>query len=123
MRTLVFTTTDTTTADTLLAEMAAGKVELHTQRDNGTFRKVHFLAEGTEAREHAEWVAAEREAGRTMKAIATEIHASVPSVRRMLNDLALTEEFEKMDAEELDELLRGGTEVEINMVVTEGDAE
>lgn len=102
----VSATTDTTAA-TLIADLTSGAAKIYKERDNGTFRRVHFLADGTEAREHAEWVAAQREEGRSMKAIATEINLSVSAVRRMLNDLALTEELEGMEAEDLAELLLG----------------
>lgn len=126
MRELSITVATTTTADTLLAELAAGTASLHTERSNGTFRKVHFLAAGTEDRELAEYVVALREGNeedgrnpRTMAQIATELHTSIPSIRRMINDLLMTIELEEMDAAELDELLNGGQEVEDNMVVTE----
>lgn len=109
---LVVTTSQTTTIENFLAEAAKGKISFHTERQDGTLRKVHFLAGGTKERETAEWVAEQREAGATMRKIANELHLSVPSVRRMINDLALTEEFEQMDAEELEELLAGGQEAE-----------
>lgn len=130
MRELSITTTETTTADNLLAALASGEAVLHTERSNGTFRRVHFLTEGTEARETAEWVKAMREgdeeggrAPRTMASIAAELISSIPSVRRLLNDLALTHEFEEMEREELEELLHGGQEAEDTMVVQEGEAE
>lgn len=102
-------TTDTTAA-TLIADLTSGAAKLYKERDNGTFRRVHFLADGTEAREHAEWVAAQREDGRSMKDIAAEINLSVSAVRRMLNDLALTEELEDMGAEDMADLLLGSEE-------------
>lgn len=112
MNTLVITTAPTTTASTFLADAAAGKVQFHTERSNGTFRRVHFLADGTKEREIAEWVAEQREQGVTMRKIAAELHASVPAVRRMINDLLMTEEFEQMDAEELEALVQGAAEAE-----------
>lgn len=102
-------TTDTTAA-TLIADLTSGVAKLYKERDNGTFRRVHFLATDTKDREHAEWVALQREEGRSMKAIATELHVSVSAVRRMLNDLALTEELEDMAAEDLAALLLGSEE-------------
>lgn len=105
----IHATTDTTAA-TLIADLTSGVARLYKERDNGTFRRVHFLADNTEAREHAEWVALQREEGRSMKAIATEINLSVSAVRRMLNDLALTEELEGMEAEDLADLLLGSEE-------------
>jgi len=125
MRELAITITPETTTATLLASLADGTAQLHTERSNGTFRRVHFLAPDTEARNTAEWVLAMREgneeedrAPRTMASIAKEINASIPTVRRMINDLLLTHELEDMDAADLDELLHGGQEVEDTMVVT-----
>lgn len=101
----------TTTAASVIADLTAGVAKVYRVRENGTFRRVHFLADGTEAREHAEWVAAQREEeGRSMKDIAAELNLSVASVRRMLNDLALTEEIEESEAEELEALLMGAEE-------------
>lgn len=114
MNTVIVTTAPTTTPATFLADAAAGTVQFHAERGNGTFRKVHFLAEGTDERATAEWVAEQREANVTMRAIAAELHRSVPSVRRLINDLALTEEFEAMDSEELADLIKGAAEAETN---------
>lgn len=99
-----------TTAATLIADLTSGVAKIYKERENGTFRKVHFLADGTKDREHAEWVVAQREEGVSMKAIAAEINMSVSAVRRMINDLALTEELEEMEAEDLAELLLGSEE-------------
>lgn len=119
MRQLNVTVTETTTSETLLSDLATGTARLHTEREDGTFRRVHFLADGTKEREVAEWVQDQREAGRTMRQIANEMIVSIPSVRRMINDLIITTELEEMDAEELAELLTGGEEVADTMVVTE----
>lgn len=110
MTTIAFAAPATTTAATILADLTAGVAKVYRVRENGTFRKVHFLAEGTEAREHAEWVAMQREEGRSMKDIATELNLSIASVRRMLNDLALTTELEDSEEEDLAELLLGSEE-------------
>lgn len=95
MTAIVTTVTATTTEATLVSEAAEGKVQFHTERGNGTFRRIQFLAEGTPEREVAEWVAAQREEGVTMKAIAAEMHVSVPTVRRMINALLVTQEAEE----------------------------
>lgn len=108
MTTLTVTVTDKTTVQNFKAHAKAGKVQFHTERSNGTYRKVHFLT--AQAREEAEWMKAQREAGRTMKAIAAEIHRSVAAIRRSLNDLSLTEMVEQADAEELEELMQGAYE-------------
>lgn len=100
MSSIVTTVTTATTSETLVAEAATGTVQFHRERGNGTFRRVQFLAEGTTARDVAEWVMAQRTEGRTMKAIAAEMHVSVPTVRRMINALTLTWEVEE-DAEDV----------------------
>lgn len=108
MTTIAIAAPATTTAATILTDLAAGAAKVYRVRENGTFRRVHFLAEGTVGREHAEWVAAQREEeGRSMKDIAAEINMSIASVRRMLNDLAMTEELEESEEEELEALLLG----------------
>jgi hypothetical protein len=99
------------TADTMLAALTAGDIVLHKVRGNGTFRKVHFLADGTKEREVAEWVANERAEGKRMKDIAKDALLSVAAVRRILNDLALTEELEEAEADELDAMLQGAAEL------------
>lgn len=60
-------------------------------RANGTKRRVPTLS--GEALATAQAIRNEREAGGTMKAIAEARHLSVPTVRRMLTSLALTEEL------------------------------
>lgn len=103
----------TTTPATFLADLASGTAQLHKERANGTTRRVHFLTQGTEARELAEYVEAQRDNGLTMAAIGAELHLSVAAVRRSLNDLILTREFEEMDAEEIEALLVGAAETEV----------
>lgn len=119
---LTVPSTDLTPASALAA-LADGTATVHTERENGTFRRRHYLAEGTKARETAEWIALQRtgqEADgdvpavqpRSMKWIASELHMSVSAVRRTLNDLAITRELEEMEAEELADLLTGFAEAE-----------
>lgn len=91
---IVTTSNVVLTADNLVAEAAEGHVKFHTLRNNGTTRRIQFLAEGTADREVAEWVMAQRGEGVTMKTIAAEMHVSVPTVRRMINALLLTWEVE-----------------------------
>jgi DNA-binding NarL/FixJ family response regulator len=100
MTTILITATTPVDADTLVPAAAEGKVKFHRERANGTTRRVQFLAEGTAEREVAEWVVVQRGEGRTMKAIAAEMHVSVPTVRRLINALMLTWEVEE-DAEDL----------------------
>lgn len=114
---IVLTTNATTPAE-ILADLAAGTAYLHKEREDGTFRRVHYLADGTKAREEAEWIAAQREgtedtAPRSMRSIAEELNLSVSAVRRIISDLVLTEELEAMEADELEAMLVGGEEVEV----------
>jgi len=99
------------TVDNFAESLASGNVQLYTVRGNGTTRHIPFFAEGTEDREVAEQVAEWREDGRTMKAIATELHLSVPSVRRMLNSLYLSEDVESYDEEDIAAILADAAEV------------
>jgi hypothetical protein len=105
-----------------------GDVQVHSERSNGTFRRRHFLVRNSEARATAEWVRAQREgqdadeaegieaiAPRTMASIAKEMHVSVSAVRRILVDLAVTEELEDMDNDEIEAILVGGTEAEVTI--------
>lgn len=110
---IVITAPESTTPTTLLADLAAGTALLHKERENGTYRRVHFLADESTAREHAEWIAAQREDGVSMRALAAELHTSVSAIRRVLNDLILTEELEAMAEEELAEILKGAEEFEV----------
>lgn len=63
-------------------------------RANGTVRNIPLLPAGSEARTTAEAVVAKRNDGVTMAAIAADLHVSVPTVRRMINSLLLTEKHE-----------------------------
>jgi hypothetical protein len=109
MTVLVITAPSDTTAINFIERAVKGEIKFHKERDNGTTRRVHFLT-GT-AREHAEWAADQRDAGKGMKAIAAEAHQSVPTIRRWLNDLALTEAVELADEEELEAMLTGADEM------------
>lgn len=92
------------TASEFLEAAEQGKVKVYRERGNGTLRHIPFLAEGTAEREIAEWVREQREE-RTMRDIAAEIHESVPSVRRRLNALEITEEVEAYEDEDITEIL------------------
>jgi hypothetical protein len=100
------------TVDNFAEALASGKVQLYTVRGNGTTRHIPFYAEGTADREVAEQVAEWREDGRTMKSIADELHLSVPSVRRMLNSLYLSEDVESYDEEDIASVLADASEGE-----------
>lgn len=117
---ITVTVTSDTTTENFRQFVTEGKVQFHRERANGTFRRVHFLADGTTEREHAEWLRAERENGRTMRALATETNYSIATLRRWLNDLALTESIEEADAEELADMIKGAYELD---EVTDGKGE
>lgn len=86
----------------LLAEAcAAGRVALFRQRGTGTLRRLPYLADGSEAREVAEWFAAAREDGASVATIAGEAGVSRATVRRALAALALTEEVEAGDLDDV----------------------
>lgn len=105
------------TAD-LIAQFEQGTAQVHSERTDGTFRRRHFLVDGSDARSAAEWIRVQHDgqeadeaegipavAKRTMRSIANELHLSVAAVRRCLVDLAITEEIEQADEEELAEFL------------------
>jgi hypothetical protein len=117
---LVITATASATTD-LAASLAAGTAQVHSVREDGTLRRRHFLT--GKALEEALWVRAQREgqeadeaegvsfiAARGMASIARELHVSIAAVRRVLIDLAITEELEELDTDELDTLVQGSTE-------------
>lgn len=105
MSNIAVTTEQGVTVETFVKAAAEGKVRFYRVRENGTYRHIQFLADGTKEREVAEWIAGQREEGVTMKAIASDINLSVPSVRRILNSLLLTEEVEEYDESDIEPLL------------------
>lgn len=115
----------TAAADTtdLSAALATGTAQVHSEREDGTLRRRHFLA-GADL-EHALWVRLQREgqdedkaegivavAPRSMARIAKELHVSIAAVRRILIDLAITEELENAEQDELEAMLAGASEQE-----------
>lgn len=100
----------------LTLALAAGDAQVYSVRSNGTMRRRHFLAVGSAERNVAEWVRAQRTGSdtaeaRTMASIASEMHTSVSAVRRILVDLAITEQLAAMDQDELEAILVGGAEL------------
>jgi len=115
-------TADSTATD-LVSSLSTGHAQVHSIREDGTLRRRHFLT-GKE-REMAEWVSVQRTgqtadetegieavSPRSMKSIATELHLSVSAIRRILIDLAITEELEDLEADELEAMLVGSAEEE-----------
>lgn len=109
---VLVTAAASTTAATFLADLASGTAQLHKERSNGTTRRLHFLAPGSEARVLAEYIEAMRDNGQTMAQIAGGLHLSTAAARRSLNDLIITREFEEMDEEELEAMLLGAEDAE-----------
>jgi hypothetical protein len=113
-----------TQSDTdLLAALTAGTAQVHSEREDGTLRRRHFLT-GKDL-EHALWVRLQREgqeadeaegivavAPRSMASIARELHVSIAAVRRILIDLAITEELEASDQGDMEAMLVGASEQE-----------
>lgn len=109
-------------ATTDLADaLAKGTAQVHSEREDGTLRRRHFLT-GADL-EHALWIRAQREGQdadeaegisaitpRSMGAIAKELHVSIAAVRRTLIDLELTEQLEDAEQDELEALLAGSQE-------------
>jgi hypothetical protein len=105
MSNLQITADATVTAESFVAAATEGKVKFHTVRGDGTTRRVQFFSRGSKARKQAEWVYRQRTAGRSMADIATEMHVSIPSVRRIINALLLAREVEALKADEVEALL------------------
>lgn len=122
MNTMIITIAQGTTVDTFLEGAAKGTVKFYTQRANGTERHIPFLALGTVEREYGEWVLDQREQGVTMQAIAKEMHASVPSVRRLINQTLLANEVEEFDNEEIAEWIAIAAEEVVETTEATNDA-
>lgn len=110
--------TDTTD---VIAALRDGTAKVHNEREDGTLRRRHFLT-GKDY-EIALWVRLQRTgqeedkaegipavSPRGMASIAREMHVSVAAVRRILTDLAITEEIEDADEDELAAMIQGAAE-------------
>lgn len=84
-------------AETLAAAAAAGKVTFHIRRGDGTLRRMSYLPPGSTARRLAERIEKMREKGVSMKEIATKQHSSIPTIRRIINNLELSRHVESGD--------------------------
>lgn len=72
----------------------SGRLEAYRVRSNGTTRLVRLLPVGSTGRDTAEWISEQVDEGRTVQSVARELHSSVPTIRRFLEALELTEEIE-----------------------------
>lgn len=110
-RTSVFATVDPeTVAGSLEAAARAGKATFHVRRSDGTFRRMAYLPPGSAARRTAEKVEAQRAKKVPMKDIAKTMHVSIPTVRRILNNLELSRHVEAGDMNYAVALAEKGTE-------------
>lgn len=105
MSTIEIRVAESVTVDNFQDELAKGNVQFYRVRGNGTTRHIPVFAEGTKEFEVAEYVAEKREDGTTMKALATELHMSVPSVRRLINSYLLSDEVAGYEPEDIEDLL------------------
>lgn len=110
MSTIEIRVTESVTVANFREELAKGNVQFYRVRGNGTTRHIPVFVEGTKEFEVAEYVAEQREEGATMKALAAELHMSVPSVRRLINSYLLSDEVAGYEQEDIEELLADAAE-------------
>jgi|SRR5665811_2052070 len=84
----------TTEPKSLREAAAQGAVKLVRQRKNGTLRHLPYYLPGSDLRKEAEAVAARREKGETIGAIAADLKLSIATVRRMITNLLLARAIE-----------------------------
>lgn len=89
------TATAVPSATTLQHLAASGEAVFHIRRDDASLRRMAYLVPGTKERKLAEDIEIMRADGQEMKAIARKIHVSVPTVRRMINSLELSQAVEQ----------------------------
>lgn len=112
-RTSVFATVDPeAVAADLAAAAKAGRATFHVRRSDGSFRRMAYLPPDSAARRTAERVEAKRKKipPVSMKDIAKEMHVSIPTVRRILNNLELSRHIEAGDLSYAVALAPAGTE-------------
>lgn len=79
-----------------------GQLRAYRVRGNGTMRHLELYPLGSTLREAAEWISDQVDIdGRTVQAVARELNVSVPTIRRYLEGLTLTEEIEEGDWDDL----------------------
>lgn len=112
-RTSVFATVDPdAVAKDLEAAAKAGKATFHVRRGDGTFRRMAYLPPGSAARRQAEKIEKQRTDKVSMKDIAKAMHVSIPTVRRIINNLELSRHIEAGDMNYAVALGETGTELE-----------
>lgn len=97
-RNSVYATVDpSAVAETLQQAAAAGRVVFHIRRHDGSLRRMSYLRPGSAARRLAERIDRAREKNVPMKEIAAKMHSSIPTVRRIINNLELSRHVEAGD--------------------------
>lgn len=99
-RTNVIATVDpSAVASSLEAAAKQGKATFYVRRSDNTFRRMAYLPPNSSARRTAEKVEKQRLQSPpvSMKDIAKEMHVSIPTVRRILNNLELSRHVEAGD--------------------------
>lgn len=98
MATFILAASKGVAADKIIADpkamLDAGHLTAYTERGNGTTRHLNLLPIGSKGRDTAEWISEQVEDGRSLRAVAAELHVSLPTVRRALMALELTEDIE-----------------------------
>jgi AcrR family transcriptional regulator len=91
-----------TSAQTPSAMLEQGVLNAYRVRSNGSMRHLELYPLASTAREAAEWINDRVEMdGASVQAVARELHVSTPTVRRYLEGLALTEEIESGEWDDL----------------------
>ena len=97
-RTSVYATVEpTAVAENIQAAAADGRVTFHIRRADGSLRRMSYLKPGSPQRRVAERIMKAREKGVPMKDIADKMHISIPTVRRIINNLELSLHVEAGD--------------------------
>jgi len=98
MTTFILAPTARTAADQVVADpkamLDAGLLVAYSERANGTTRRLELCPVGSTRRDTAEWISERLDDGLTLRAVARELHVSLPTVRRFIMALELTEEIE-----------------------------
>lgn len=98
---MISAVSETTIVPDLRSMLESGQLEAYRVRSNGTTRLVRLLPVGSTGRDTAEWISEQIDEGRTAQSVARELHSSVPTIRRFLEALELTEEIEAGDWDEV----------------------
>lgn len=94
MTTYILAATRNATLASAADMLNAGTLTAYTERANGTTRHIDLAPVGSTRRDTAEWISERLDEGHTVGAVARELHVSIPTVRRIIMSLELTEEIE-----------------------------